>query len=155
MKLDPWYITGLVEGEGCFSVSFNLRGRLKVGIETRPSFSVTLSKRDLSIVKALRGYFGCGGIRFSRSDGTYKFEVRSVSDLVKKVIPHFERYPLKGAKGEDFRKFVRVCDMVRRNLHLSRKYLPEIIDIAYSMNPSGKRKHTKENLLRVLGEVKV
>jgi hypothetical protein len=30
--LDPWYITGLVEGEGCFSVSFNLRDSLKVGI---------------------------------------------------------------------------------------------------------------------------
>jgi hypothetical protein len=44
--LNPWYITGLVEGEGCFSVSFNLRDSLKVGIETRVSFSVSLNKRD-------------------------------------------------------------------------------------------------------------
>jgi hypothetical protein len=38
--LQPWYVTGLVDGEGCFSVSFTLRKRLKIGIETRPSFSI-------------------------------------------------------------------------------------------------------------------
>ena len=155
MDLDPWYVTGLVEGEGCFSVSFSFRRRLRIGIETRPSFSVSLSKRDLPLVKALRGYFRCGGIRFSRSDRTYKFEVRSVPDLVKKIIPHFEKYPLKGSKRGDFEKFSRICRMVHQNLHLSRKYLPEIIEMAYSMNPSGRRKHTKEDLLRALGEVKV
>jgi len=153
--LDPWYITGLSEGEGCFSVSFNLRKRLKVGIETRPSFSISLNKRDLELIKKIREYFQCGGIRFSRGDFTYKFEVRSIKDLVEKIIPHFERYPLQGSKAEDFEKFKKICKMVRANLHLSPRYLEEIIDLAYSMTPSGKRKYTKEDLLRVLGRVKV
>lgn len=152
--LEPWYITGLSEGEGCFCVSFNLKKSLKVGIETRPSFSISLNRRDLELIKKIREYFGCGGIRFCRSDFTYKFEVRSVKDIVEKVIPHFEKYPLQGSKGEDFEKFKRICRMVRANLHLSPRYLREIIDLAYSMNPSGKRKYTKEDLLRVLGRVK-
>ncbi len=45
--------------------------------------------------------------------------------------------------------------MVKANLHLSPKHLPEIIELAYSMNPSGKRKYTKEHLLQVLGGEKV
>ncbi len=155
MQLDPWYITGLVEGEGCFSVSFNLRQKLKIGIETRPSFSISLGKRDLVLLKLIRNYFRCGGIRYSRADRTYKYEVRSVVDLVKKIVVHFERYPLCGAKKEDFERFAQICKMVHANLHLSRKYLPKIIELAYEMNPSGKRKYTKEKLLRVLGEVKV
>lgn len=152
--LNPWYVTGLTEGEGSFCVSFNFRKRLKIGIETRPSFSITLSKRDLELIKALRNFFGCGGIRFSKSDRCYKFEVRCVKDLVERIIPHFEEYPLQGAKQKDFELFKKICKMVRANLHLSFKYLPEIIELAYQMNPSGKRKHTKEDLLRVLGRVK-
>ena len=155
MRLHPWYVTGLSEGEGCFSVSFNLRKRLKIGVETRPSFSISLGRRDLKLLKKIKEYFGCGGIRYSRADRTYKFEVRAVSDLVKKIIVHFERYPLQGAKKDDFESFSKICRMVHANQHLSKRYLPEIIELAYKMNPSGKRRYTEEELLRVLGKVKV
>ncbi len=154
-RLHPWYVTGLVEGEGTFSVSFNKRRKLTVGVETRPSFSVTLHKRDLPLLKALRTFFGCGAIRYSRSDGTYKYEVRSVSDLAKKILPHFEKYPLVGAKGEDFRKFAEIVRLVHAKHHLNRQYLRQIIELAYSMNPSGKRRYEKDSLLRLLGEMKV
>jgi hypothetical protein len=152
--LDPWYVTGLVEGEGCFCVNFTLRKKLKVGIETRPSFSISLNKRDLELIKKIREFFKVGGIRFSRKDRVYKYEVRNVKILCEVIIPHFEKYPLQGAKREDFEKFKKICKMVRANLHLSPKFLPEIIEIAYSMNFSGGRKHTKDYLLQVLGGMK-
>lgn len=154
-RLHPWYVTGLVEGEGTFSVSFNRRRRLSVGIDTRPSFSVTLHHRDLDLLKALRAFFGCGAIRFNRADGTYKYEVRSVPDLANKIVPHFEKYPLAGSKGEDFRKFAEIVRLVHAKHHLNRGYLRHIIELAYSMNPSGKRRYTKDELLRLLGEMKV
>ena len=154
-KLDPWYVTGLVEGEGCFSVSFSFRKRLKVGIETRPSFSISLTRRDLPILEGIREFFGCGGIRYSRTDRTYKYEVRSIKDLDTKILPHFKKYPLQGSKKEDFEKFALICKKVRANLHMNRRHLREIIELAYEMNPSGKRRHKKEDLLKVLGEVMV
>ena len=153
--LNPWFVTGLVEGEGCFSVSFSFRRRLKIGIETRPSFSISLHKRDLPLLQRLREFFGCGSVRYSRSDRTYKYEVRSVKDLVTKVLPHFEEYPLQGSKRDDFENFALICKRVRANLHMNRRHLREIIELAYQMNPSGKRRHKKEDLLKVLGEVVV
>ena len=36
-------------------------------------------------------------------------------------------------------------------LHRNREYLRLIIELAYEMNPSGKRRYRKEELLRVLG----
>ena len=144
-----------MEGEGTFSVSFTKRAKLSVGIETRPSFSVTLHRRDLALLKALRAFFGCGAIRYSRSDGTYKYEVRSVADLAKRIVPHFEKYPPAGAKGEDFRKFAEIVRLVHAKHHLNRRYLRQIIELAYSMNPSGRRKYAKDDLLRLLGEMKV
>jgi hypothetical protein len=40
-RLDPWFVTGLAEGEGCFCISFAIRPRLRVGLEARPSFSLS------------------------------------------------------------------------------------------------------------------
>ncbi len=153
-ELDGWYVTGLVEGEGCFQVNFTLRKRLKVGIETRPSFSLSLNQKDLHLLQEVQRFFDCGGIRYSRSDRAYKYEVRSIRDLMRKIIPHFERYPLQGAKKNDFEHFSNICRKVHANLHLNREHLKQIIEWAYEMNGSGVRKRSKRDLLRVLGEEK-
>ena len=153
--LNPWFVTGLVEGEGCFAVSFSFRRKLKVGIETRPSFSVSLNQRDLGLLKQLHAFFGCGAIRYSKFDRTYKYESRSISDLTRRIVPHFERYPLIGGKGRDFEIFAGICRKAHANEHLNGDVLRDIIEMAYEMNPSGKRRHRKEDLLRELDELKV
>ena len=154
-SLNPWFVTGLVEGEGCFSVSFSFRKKLKVGIETRPSFSLSLHQRDLELVKQLHAFFGCGAVRYSRSDRTYKFESRSVADLTRRIVPHFERYPLVGAKSKDYAIFADICCKAHANQHLRRDVLRAIIEMAYQMNPSGVRRHSKDDLLRELDKLKV
>src|SRR3990167_11112629 len=120
MQLNQWFVTGLVEGEGCFSISFTLREKLKFGIETRPSFSISLNQRDLSLIKNLHSFFKCGAVRFSKSDRTYKFEVRALDDLMNKIIPHFEKYQLQGDKQKNFLKFKEICHKMRANLHFNK-----------------------------------
>jgi hypothetical protein len=153
--LNPWYVSGLVEGEGCFHVSFSLRKKLKVGIETRPSFSISLNCRDLVLLQGVHQYFDCGAIRRSESDRTYKYESRSIADLVLKIIPHFEKYALHGSKQNDFVRFADICRSVNVARHLNGNCLRGIIDSAFEMNPSGKRVRDKCDLLRVLDELKV
>jgi len=41
-NINPWYVVGLVEGEGCFSLAINKRPDLKIGWDHRPLFSVAL-----------------------------------------------------------------------------------------------------------------
>jgi hypothetical protein len=152
MSFNPWYITGLIEGEGCFSVSFTLRKKLKVGIETRPSFSVSLNYQDLALLKLLHGYFNCGAVRYSASDRTYKYEVRSIKDLIQVIVPHFECYALVGKKSHDFQLFEEICKDVHANLHRNKKHLIEIIEKAYQMNPCGQRRYDKRFLLKEIDE---
>ena len=97
-----------------------------IGIETRPSFSITLNKRDLDLLKKVHSYFECGGIRFSKGDRTYKYEVRIIRELAKKIIPHFDSFPLKGSKKKDFELFKSICLKIHRNEHLNGFYLKEI-----------------------------
>ena len=145
-----WYVTGFVDGEGCFSISFSERKKMKTGIEVRPSFSIGQNRRSLPVLEKIRAYFGCGAIRFSKADQTYKYEVRSVGDIVKRIIPHFEEYPLQTNKLQDFAIFAWICEEISSSKHLNRDNLANIIDQAYSMNESGKRKYTKQELLQMI-----
>ncbi len=145
-----WYVTGFVDGEGCFSVSFNQRMKLKTGIEVRPSFSIGQNKNSLNVLKNIQNYFGCGAIRFSRFDQTYKYEVRSIGEIRKRIIPHFEKYPLLTTKLSDFQTFSWICDQIAASRHLNDVCLAEIIDKAYTMNQSGKRKYTKQQLQKMI-----
>ena len=142
------FISGFVEGEGCFCVSFSRRAKLNTGIEVRPSFSISQNKRNLPLIQEVHKVFNCGSIRFSRNDQTYKFEVRSIQDLIKIVIPFFEKSPLLGAKKKDFDNFKQVCEMVYQNLHRNKDKLKELIELAYKINCSGKRKYNKIDLLK-------
>jgi len=141
------FVSGFTEGEGCFCVSFNQRSKLKTNIEVRPSFSISQNKKNLELIKKIHQNFHCGSIRFSKSDQNYKFEVRSISDLVKKIIPFFQKYPLVGTKKIDFEKFSMVCELVYRNQHRNKEKLLEIIETSYQIN-CGKRKYQKDELLK-------
>jgi hypothetical protein len=152
VRLDPWFVTGLAEGEG-FCVSFAIRSRMRIGLEARPSFSLSLNERDRELLGALQAFFECGWIRASRSDRTFKYEARSVGDLVDRVVPHFEAYPLRGAKRHSFHGFAKVCQMIGQGDHLRPEGMAEIVRIAYEMN-LGKRRHSASALLRTLSEVK-
>ncbi len=153
VPLDPWFVSGLTEGEGCFCVSFALRAKLRTGLEVRPSFSLSLNQRDLRLLRDLRAFFQCGWIRESKGDRTFKYEVRSIADLLARILPHFERYPLRGAKARSCAGFALVCQMIEQGDHLQRSGLREIVDVAYGMN-LGRRRHDRTTLLRVLDEVK-
>ena len=152
-SLDPWYVTGLAEGEGCFCVSFAVRSKLRVGLEARPSFALSLNERDRGLLEELQAYFECGWIRRSKADRTFKYEARSVGELVGRIVPHFERFPLRGSKADAFEGFARVCRMVEQGDHLRRDGMEEIVRIAYGMN-LGKRRVSEATLLKALGEVK-
>jgi LAGLIDADG endonuclease len=141
------YISGYVDGEGCFTVSFSPRNKLRAGWEVRPSFSVSQNADRAEVLAAIREHFGCGGFRPDRSDKTLKYEVRDLPSLLARVIPHFERYPLMSSKRRDFETFAMICRMLDRGRHLSREGLQEIATLAVTMKPSGKRRFQLRELI--------
>ncbi len=148
----PEYITGYVDGEGCFTVTFNMKPKALLGWELRPSFSVSQNEDRRQVLDIMKMYFGCGYIRRDYSDKTVKFEVRDHSDLMRKVIPHFQKYPLLSAKQKDFELFQRICGLVEVKSHLQKDGFIQILNLAYQMNGSGKRKRKYEEVVRQLRE---
>ena len=146
----PEYISGYVDGEGCFTVTFNQKPKALLGWEFRPSFSVSQNEDRRQVLDIIREYFGCGYIRRDYSDKTVKYEVRDHRDLVNKIIPHFEQYPLLSVKQSDFELFKQICWFVDKKAHLNREGFLHVVDLAYQMNPSGKRRRQKEDIARLL-----
>ena len=141
------YIVGYVDGEGCFTVTFNRRPAMHIGWEMRPSFSVSQNEDRREVIDLIQQYFGCGYVRRDYSDKTVKFEIRDHHELISKVIPFFERYPLLSRKQKDFELFAKICRMVYEDLHLTPQGLVEIVELAYQMNGSGKRHRAKEEII--------
>ena len=144
------YVTGFTDGEGTFQVSFSYRPKLKTHIEVRPSFSISQHKRSKEVLWKIKNYFWVGKIRFCKKDQNFKYEVRAIDDLEKKIIPHFQKFPLMTKKKDDFLIFVDICKMVTQKLHKNPNLVKEIIKRAYRMNESGKRKYSKEKLLSLV-----
>ena len=140
------YLSGYADGEGCFCVSINKSDRHKFGWEIRPSFSVSQNSDRTQVIEMLQKYFGCGTIRPDRSDKTLKYEVRSVDELVERVIPHFEETPLLSRKQHDFELFAEICRLMYQGAHHEKEGFKRILELAFKMNPSGIRKYTIEEI---------
>jgi hypothetical protein len=144
------YISGFVDGEGCFCVSFQPSRRHRFGWEARPSFSVSQNADRADLLARIQELWQCGFIRPDRSDKTLKFEVRNITDLVVKVLPHFREYPLMSSKQQDVMRFDRICLLIYEGRHLEREGFEEIVKVAMGMNPSGKRRYTAGEILNSL-----
>jgi len=144
------YISGYVEGEGCFTISISPRAKLAVGWEVRPSLSVSQNGDRAEVLQLIQAYFGCGSIRPDRSDKTLKWETRRLEDILVRVIPHFERYPLLSGKRFDFERFASVCQSMAAGEHRTTTGLIRIVELVAGMNPSGTRRYKAEVILASL-----
>jgi hypothetical protein len=140
------YLSGFVDGEGCFCVSINPSKRHRFGWEIRPSFSVSQNQDRAEVLNRMQRTFACGTIRPDRSDKTLKYEVRSLHDLVERILPHFEEAPLLSSKQQDLETFTEVCRLMNQGHHLTKEGFNHIVELTFRMNPSGQRKYRKEEI---------
>lgn len=131
-KLDPWFITGLVDGEGCFIVSITNNPKYKSGYNVRLWFSIGLNEKDKVLLENMHSYFGVGKI-YKHTQDTYSYRVQSVKDL-QGIIVHFDKYPLITQKRADYLLFKQILELVQKKEHLTEAGLREIVAIKASLN---------------------
>jgi hypothetical protein len=155
-RLIGW-ITGFVDGEGCFSIQLwrqphraNRRG-YKTGFQVAHQFVVTQGAKSVECLRTMQEYFGVGRLYCNRrhdnhKEDLYQFVVGRRSDLLKTIIPFFQRYPLRTAKRFDFEKFVRCMRVIETNAHTTFGGLLEIVEIIQTMNHCKPR----DDVIRIL-----
>nr|QJQ35455.1 LAGLIDADG endonuclease [Fusarium anthophilum] len=130
---DPWFISGFSDAEGCFLVLVRKSPKSKLGWQIEANFTINLHVRDLDLLKLIQTYFGVGRIGKERN-GCRDFTIGSLDQIITKVIPHFDKYPLKTNKYSDYLLFKQVVMMMQRGEHLTAEGLQKIISIRASLN---------------------
>ena len=138
MKLEAQWIVGFVDGEGCFHVGINEHPDMKVGYQVLPELTVVQHERDVQVLHALKAHFGCGVVRRNHGDRMC-YRVRGKEHLLQRIIPFFEKHPLKTRKRVDFAKFRRILLLMEAGEHLTSEGVEEIRRIANQMNRGGSR----------------
>ncbi len=138
MRLEVQWITGFVDGEGCFHIGIARHPDMKTGYQVLPEFTVVQHERDVQVLHALKAHFECGVVRRNHGD-RMAYRVRKLEHLLERIAPFFLQHPLKTKKNVDFRKFRRVLLKMEAGEHLTDEGLEAIRAIAGQMNRGGSR----------------
>ena len=138
ITLEPFWITGFVDGEGCFFVGVNRHPEMTAGFQVLPEFTVVQHERDIQLLYALKQFFGCGVVRVNHAE-RMAYRVRKLEHLKERIVPFFEKHPLKSKKRIDFLKFKKVIMLIGRGEHLKPEGIQRIQEIASSMNRGTER----------------
>jgi hypothetical protein len=148
------YLAGFTDGERCFYVGVHPTSNVLLGLQVIPEFHVSQNGERISVLQLFVETLGCGTIKKNASvgsrDKTYVYVVKRHNDLYERVLPFFERFPLRSEKQGEFLKFAQVVRMMRCKEHLSLNGLKKILEIAFSMNGARFRKHCLTELLQTL-----
>jgi hypothetical protein len=112
------WLSGFCDGEACFMLVWDNRKHRQTGTAW---FTICLRQDDRPILEQIQAFLGCGRLF---DEETYqktvngkpesRLIVAKARDLVKSVIPHFERYPLRAKKAKDFAIWRRGVDLLDR-----------------------------------------
>ena len=138
-RLDS-YISGYVDGEGCFAVAVNRNPTCRSGYQLVPEFHVSQNGDRAQVLAMIRERFGGSGYIKSngRKDRALVYVVRRRRDLLGHVIPFFERSPLLSPKHGDFEKFATIVRSMDLGQHRTQAGFSELLDVALSMNGEGR-----------------
>jgi hypothetical protein len=132
IKLNPWFITGFVDAEGCFAIGLFVSSNYKMGYQTQAIFKITLHKKDFNLLSQVKDYFGVGTIT-KHGSTTIEYRVKSLKDL-DVILAHFEKYPLISQKWSDCELFKLAFSLLKNKEHFTKKGFNQILAIKSSMN---------------------
>lgn len=104
------WLSGFTDGEGNFHLCRHGK-RLKAGKSNGffASFRIGLRVDDKEILESIQAFLGCGSLypwincRGRPNDKPQvRLQIACIPDLAGKVIPHFERFPLRAKKAREF-----------------------------------------------------
>ena len=133
-NINPNWIAGLTSGDGCFHISIRNSPTTKWGKSVVLKFHIVQHSKDIELMEMLISTLGCGRIELRLNQSAVYFVVTNFKDVFEKIIPLFNKYPIKGVKALDFADFKKVLGLMHNKEHLTEQGLSKIQSIKLSMN---------------------
>ena len=134
------YVVGLTDGEGCFYVLVRPPYNRNGGAMVQLRFFIKVQEEDREMLEKVRDALNCGAVYFQHETRMnhaqcYRYTVGSHRDILGKITPFFEMYPLQSvSKLRNFKIFRQVADLVSRGTHHRKAGINEIQQLKSQMN---------------------
>ena len=92
-SLNPWFITGLLDGEGFFVITIWKNPRYKTGLTVQAILQIKMHERDRSLILAIQNFWGIGYISKPNNSSTVEFIVSILKDIATLLFSFWE-FPL-------------------------------------------------------------
>ena len=116
IQLDPSYISGFIDGEGCFQITIIKNSKYKIGSYVEIVFVIALHKKDIVLLNIIKSFLGIGNIS-SLGKNAIQYRVRSKEEL-SKLIKFLDKYTLS-QKAVDFELFKQGFYILFNKEHLT------------------------------------
>ena len=153
--LNPYYVTGFTDGEGCFYIGVSSNPilwewspsgdwpkgqspfgtRYKTAYRVKAVFHIGVHIRDLALLEQIQLFFGVGTISKLGAESV-QFRVSGFENL-KVIMNHFDKYSLLTNKQSDYLLFKQVVNDMEKGRHLTVEGLNKIMSIKAVMNNKG------------------
>jgi len=115
MKTNPSWVSGFLDGEGCFTGSFQIDKGNTWGLQPQAEFNVVQNNVDRLLLEALKEDFDNRGGVYARPNNTSVYSVRKTKDLREGILPYFISYPLIYNKARELERFYKYLDLLSEN----------------------------------------
>ena len=133
-KLDPNWVTGFTDAEGCFMIDFTKSKTNKMKWQIKPCFQILLHNRDKELLMKIKSFFNeIGSITYSNDNGV-RYRIYKLDDIINIIIPHFDKYSLITQKKSDFLLFKEIIKIMDNKEHLNKDGLIKIVNLKSSLN---------------------
>lgn len=124
----PWWITGITDGEGNFSINVNSKSN-----KITASYKVSQKTHSKWMLILVQKYFGCGNVVLdNKGNEAHKFVVSKTEDLLNIIIPHFDKYNLVTSKYLDYLDWKKAILLFKNQSRLKNK--DQIVKLKEGMN---------------------
>lgn len=131
---NPGVWSGLIDGEGSFSIILVKNPTRKLGWRVEPKFQLGLHSKDYDVLSQLQLFLGGAGAIYSVRKGEFaNYIISSIKDL-NKLILYLDKYPLLTQKSADLFLFKQIINLMNNKAHLTVEGLNQIVNLKASMN---------------------
>jgi hypothetical protein len=137
IRITPWWLTGFTQADGSFIITFEKRKEGLLPYRPVPVFIITQSLREKELMLEIQKYLGVGYLYPNRD--SYNFVIKSLEVLLNVIIPHFDKYPMRGDKQLSYQIFRKVVFFMKEGKHRDLKGFLSILELCYFSHSTSKR----------------
>lgn len=133
-KLSNEHISGIIDGDGSFFISFQKDGQIKTG------FNITSDIYSKPLLERIQIQLNNIGSINLGSKNELIYTINGINQIINVLIPFMDNNPILSERALHYDKFRSVSLILKNEQPLTLKSKLDIVELAYNMNKKGKHR---------------